>query len=346
MRSDSMRAVVITGPNKASLQEVGRMVPVPGEVLVRCHTAAICTAERRVFSGHMRYYPMIGGHEFTGTVERVDGLEIDLDPGDRVAIDASTRCGRCYYCVKGRNNQCVKMFEFRHDYDYYQMGGGFGEYVALRPSQMIKLADHVDLEEASVLEPLACCIHSLKRAQIRFGETVLVIGAGTMGGMHVMLAKLAGASVIVSDIDPVRLAQAGQLGADRTVNPETEDLVAVVKDLTAGRGADGVIVAASSRGAGEQGLRCVGRTGRLVFYASLHPSGMLDLDWNRVHYEEIVITGTEGHTDQDFHEAVALVSNGSVSVRPLISRVISLEELPAELGSRPAGETQRVVVRL
>ena len=333
-----MRAVVITGPNEASLQEVGRMVPAPGEALVRCHAAAICTAERRVFSGHMKYYPMIGGHEFTGTVERVDGLETDLEPGDRVAIDASIRCGRCYYCVQGRNNQCVKMFEFRQDYDYYQMGGGFGEYVALRRSQMVKLADHVDLEEASVLEPLACCIHSLKRAQINFGETVLVIGAGTMGGMHVMLAKLAGASVVVSDIDPARLAQAGQLGA--------EDLVAVVKDLTAGRGADGVIVAAGSRDAGEQGLKCVGRTGRLVFFASLHPSGMLDLDWNRVHYEEIMITGTEGHTDQEFHEAAALLSNGSISVRPLISKVITLEELPAELGSKPAGETQRVVVKL
>ena len=346
MGNDSMRAVVITGPNEASLQDVDRMVPAPGEALVRCHATAICTAERRVFSGHMKYYPMIGGHEFTGTIERVDGLEIDLEPGDRVAIDASTRCGRCYYCVKGRNNQCVKMFEFRQDLDYYQMGGGFGEYVALRPSQMVKLADHVDLEEASVLEPLACCIHSLKRAQIAFGETVLIIGAGTMGGMHVMLAKLSGAKVIVSDIDPARLAQAGQLGADRTVNPQAEDLVAIVKDLTSGRGADGVIVAASSREAGEQGLRCVGRTGRLVFYASLHPPGKLDLDWNRLHYEEIMITGTEGHTDQDFHEAAELLSNGAISVRPLISRVIALEELPGELGSKPAGETQRVVVKL
>ena len=341
-----MRAVVITGPTEASVQEVDQMVPSPGEILVRCHASAICTAERRVFSGHIKFYPMIGGHEFTGTVEKLNGVETDLKEGDRVSIDASTRCGQCYYCVKGHNNQCIKMFEFPRGYSYYQMGGGFGEYVVLRPNQMIKLPDHVDMEEASVMEPLACCIHSMKRAQVAFGETVLIIGAGTMGAMHVMLAKLVGAKVIVSDVNQVRLDQAKQLGADVVVNPANEDLPEIVKDLTGGRGADGVIVAASVRAAGEQGLTCVGRTGRLVFYASLHPKGMIDLDWNRIHYEEITVTGTEGHTDNDFHEAVSLLSNRAVDVRPLISKVIPLEEVPSELALQPSGETQRVVVKL
>ena len=109
---------------------------------------------------------------------------------------------------------------------------------------------------------------------------------------------------------------------------------------------DAVVVAASARAAGEQGLAMVGRAGRLVFYASLHPRESLELDWNRIHYEEITIAGAEGNTERDFREAVALLAGGSVDLRPLISRVIDLEELPEELASKPAGDVQRVVVRL
>jgi L-iditol 2-dehydrogenase len=106
-----------------------------------------------------------------------------------------------------------------------------------------------------------------------------------------------------------------------------------------------VIVAASTRKGGEQGLILAGPTGHVVFYASLYPKGMIDFDWNRIHYLEINIAGTEGHTMEDFQEAVGLAGSGAINVRPLISRIIRLEELPAELASKPAGETQRVVVR-
>ncbi|HET9529460.1 MAG TPA: zinc-binding dehydrogenase [Blastocatellia bacterium] len=346
MTGKTMKAAIITAPGTVSLEEIKRFAPGPGEVLVRCRATAICTAERRAFSGVLPFYPMIGGHELAGVVEEVNDPDTTLKPGDRIAVDTHIRCGSCYYCLKGLNNQCVRMYETPKDSQYVVMGGGFAEYATVPSRQAIRLPEQVTLEEASVLEPLACCVRSIKKAGLSFGDTVLIVGAGTMGSIQAMLARMMGAYVIISDIDEVRLKQAEQLGADLTVNPSTEDLAAVVRDHTEGRGADVVIVATSVRQAGEQGLACVGRAGRLIFYASLHPKSMLELDWNRVHSQEIIITGSVGATHRDFREAVALLSQGSVNLKPLISRYISLEQLPEELASKPAGETQRVVVRL
>ncbi|MBA2526282.1 MAG: zinc-binding dehydrogenase [Pyrinomonadaceae bacterium] len=345
MKTELMRAVVITGPNEASLQRIERWLPEPDEVLIRCEAAAVCTTERRVFSGELPYYPAIGGHEVAGVVEWVKDTDSGLKPGDRVAMDGHNRCGTCYYCSRGHNNLCVDTFKPRKESKYIIIGGGFAEYTTMLPSQVLKLQDHLSLEEASLMEPLACCLHSMKKAHLRSGDTIAVVGAGTMGALHMMLAKHFGARTIVSDIDQARLEFVKQMGADVIVNPSVDDAVQVVKDHTDGRGADAVIVAASTRKGGEQALILVGPTGHVVFYASLYPKGLIDFDWNRIHYQEITIAGTEGHTREDFHEAVALAESGAVNVRPLISRVIPLEELPAELASKPAGETQRVVVR-
>lgn len=346
MTSDLMRAVIITAPKTASLQRIRRWTPEPGEILVRCKAAAICTTERRVFSGDLKLYPAIGGHEFAGVVEWAGDNQTELRPGDHVAIDAVNRCGTCYYCVKGHDNLCVNMYKSRKDYGYFLIGGGFAEDVTLLASQVVKVPKELNFEEASLIEPLACCIHSIKKAGLSFGDSVAIVGAGTMGAMHIILARLLGARIIVTDFDQARLDLAKRLGADVAIDAESDDPVQAVKDCTEGRGADAVIVAASTRKAGEAGLAMVSRLGRVVFFASLYPAGSLDLDWNYIHYGEITITGTEGKTKKDFQEAAKLLSSGTVNIRPLISKVISLEELPEELDSRPSGETQRVVVKL
>lgn len=336
---------MITGPKEASLQYIERWSPEPDEILIRCEAAAICTTERRVFSGDLQYYPAIGGHEVAGVIESIGETKTDLKSGDRVAIDNANRCGRCYYCTRGRDNLCLDFFKPRKQSAYVMIGGGFAEYTTALPSQVVKLPDSLSTEEASLMEPLACCINSIRKAQLSFGDTVVIVGAGTMGALHLMLAKQLGARTIVSDPDEHRLQMVQQFGADVTVNPTVDDPVQVVKDNSGGRGADGVIIAASAKAGGEQGLLLAGPGGRVVFYASLYPKGMIDLDWNRIHYQEIVIAGTEGCTHKDFHEAVALAGSGAVKVGPLISKTIQLDELPAELASRPAGETQRVVVK-
>ncbi|HEY6333716.1 MAG TPA: zinc-binding dehydrogenase, partial [Blastocatellia bacterium] len=227
---------------------------------------------------------------------------------------------------------------------YIVMGGGFAEIATALPGQALKLPDTSGLEEASLMEPLSCCVHSIKKTELGFGDTLVVIGAGTMGAMHVALAKLHGARVMVSDLDDERLKILEKMGADITINPRRDDAEKIVRDHTEGRGADAAIVAAGARIAGEQALKLVRKGGTVVFYSSLYPPAPVDLDWNHLHYNETVIKGTEGSTARDFQEAVGLLAGEAIDLRPLISKVISLEELPGELANKPAGEMQRVIV--
>ena len=340
-----MKAVVITGPRQASLREIERWSPGPGEVLVRCKAAAICTVERQIFSGLRQTYPVIGGHEVAGVVELVNDPASDLEPGQRVVLDAVRRCGRCHYCVKGHDHMCVAMRESRRPGGFVHIGGGFAEFTIVPAVRTVHLSDDVEFEEACLVEPLACCLHSIRKANLKAGETVVVLGAGTMGAMHIVLAKLQGARVLAIDPDPARLTFARLIGADEILDGSRPDLVEFVKERTAGRGADAVFVTAGSGLAGERALAVAGPLGRVVFYASTHPSFPLRLDWNRLHYGEYVITGSAGKTAADFHDAASLLEQKRVDLRVFVSSVIPLAELPAELGATPAGETLRVVVR-
>jgi threonine dehydrogenase-like Zn-dependent dehydrogenase len=237
------------------------------------------------------------------------------------------------------------MRESRRPGGFVRIGGGFAEFTVVPAARTVRLSEHVSFEQGSLVEPLACCLHSIRKARLEPGETVLVVGAGTMGGMHIVLAKLEGARVLATDLDPARLDFARTIGADIALDASRNDLVELVKEQTAGRGADAVFVTAGSGPAGELALAAAGPLARVVFYASTHPSYPLRLDWNRVHYAELVITGSAGKTAADFQDAAALLELGKVDLGAFVSRVIPLAELPAELGSTPAGDTRRVVVR-
>ena len=342
----TMKAFVVTGPRTAGVQVIQRWAPETGEILVRTRAVGICTLDRRLFKGPLPHYPVIGGHEVAGEVEWADERQCAFRPGDRVAVDVMNRCGRCYYCLKGSNNICLDMAKPRISSEFVTAAGGFAEYVPVPYHQAVKLPEDFNLEEASLTEPLACCLHSIKRAHLSPGETVAILGAGTMGTIHVLLATLGGAHTIVSDPDEERLRFVQGQGADLTVNPQTHDPVQFVKDHTDGRGADAVFVTASSTKAGEQALDMVAHTGRVILYASLHPAASLQLDWNAVHYREITVTGAANNTDHDFQEAAGLLANRELSLQPLVSRIISLDELADELMCRPSGNTQRVVLRM
>jgi threonine dehydrogenase-like Zn-dependent dehydrogenase len=345
LRANTMKAFLITAPHTGGVQVVERFVPKPGEIIIRPKAVGICTSDRRLFSRNLERYPAIGGHEIAGVVDWVGDRDTALRPGDHVAVDVMNRCGQCCYCLKGSDNICVDLGKSRSSQIYIAQGG-FAEYLPIPAGQALELPEDLDLEEASLIEPLACCLHSIKRGQLSNGETAVILGAGTMGTLHLLLARLSGARTIVSDSDEQRLNFARSNGADLTVNPAIHDPVAFVKDNTTGRGADVVFVTANSLAAGEHALAMVGRTGRIVLYGSLHPADTLQLDWNTVHYQEITVTGSANNTRRDFEQAAGLVGGRAISLRPLVSRVIGLDEMRDELETTPAGDTQRVIVRL
>ncbi len=297
-----MNAVTIDGPGAAKLVQIERCSPVPGEILVRCEAAAICTVERQLFSGVRRVYPSIGGHEVSGVVEQCKAPESGLRPGDRVVLDSVFRCRQCIYCRAGQDHVCTELRKARSRYlGYVRIGGGFAEFTTISARQAVEIPAQVTFEEASLVEPLSCCIHSIRKSELRSDETLVVLGAGIMGALHALLGKLRGARTFV--IDPVerRLELVRRhVQPDLTLNPTQSDPVAAVKELTGGRGAEVVVIAAGTTSAGEQGLMMAAPLGRVVFFASTQPPLSLDLDWNRLHYQELSLMGAAGKTERDF----------------------------------------------
>jgi len=341
----SMRAIVISAARTASLTRIPRWLPDAGQIVVRCRAAGVCTTERQLYAGRRDNYPAVGGHEVAGVVEEVNEPSLGLRPGDRVTLDAVRRCGQCLPCQTGNDHRCDDMSVSRRYGGFARIGGGFAEYTVIPAKQAIKIPDDLSFEEAALAEPLACCLHSIRKAVIEPGQRVCILGAGFMGLLHLKLVQHAGARAFVTDLNEARLAFAKRLGADEAFNVKDADPVQAVRSWTNGLGADAVFVTAGDATAASAALNMVGRGGRIVFFASVHPSVFIPADWNRIHYDEVIITGSASKTAREFRDAVGLLADRAITVHELIGRVISLEALPAELDGPLPKLGQRVVVR-
>ncbi len=211
-----MKAGVLVETGRIEIQEVECPVMQPNQILVKVKNCGICTLEQRLYRGNMKiYYPIVPGHEASGEVVEV-GSDVfgDVKKGDRVALDLVLRCGECYYCRTGHSNMCQNRFK-----KGVRILGGFGEYLAVRATQVYKIPDSVSFREAAFVEPVACCIRSLKKIGLSLADDVLILGAGPMGLMHLQVARAMGSRVFVSDPNTKRLEKAGSLGASLTIDP-------------------------------------------------------------------------------------------------------------------------------
>ena len=212
--SEKMKVVAITGIKKPEILEVDRPVPGPDQVLVKIDGTAICTFEQRVYVTGKFKLPFLGGHEVVGHVVEM-GSKVrtkEFKVGDRVAVSVISTCGTCYYCRRGEENLCVDSYANLSEDIGLNGPGGFAEYKVLPPSKLWKLRDDLPWEFGTFSEPLACVCTSVQKAEIRLGEDVVVIGGGIMGMLHMMVAKLRGARVIMSEIDEKRRKLALELG--------------------------------------------------------------------------------------------------------------------------------------
>jgi L-iditol 2-dehydrogenase len=230
--------------------------------------------------------------------------------------------------VSGHNNRCANYEAFGVTLD-----GAFAEYMRI-PAAAISQGNLIPIDEntapaaAALIEPLACVLHGQDALGIHPGDIVVVIGAGPIGVMHIMLARLHGATkVIVSDLIADRLGLAVKAGADCVVNPPHEDLVEAVVQETAGEGAQVVVVAAPSQRAQEEALRVAAIGGRINFFGGLPKDrSLIQFDSNLVHYRELAVTGTTACSTDDCWRAAAIVRSGRIDLAPLVSARYPLRE--------------------
>ena len=346
--TEMMRAAVITDEKKIEIKDVRKPVAGKGEILVNIKACAICTWEQRTFLRIAKMpLPFIGGHEIAGVIESL-GEEVnekDYIIGQKVAIRSFNSCGRCYHCRSGRENLCENIHSISRDPHKEIAGpGGLGQFLVVTPNEIFKLPESLPFEYGALTEPLACVVNSIEQGQVELGNDVVVIGAGIMGLLHVMVSKLRGARVIVSEPDPIRRKKAEEAGADVTFNPIEEDFVQKVKNLTEGRGADVIFNTTAIAKIAEQAVLGLGRSGRVVMYSSIHPANPISVSPDWIHSTQVSITGAVSPSVKSFQTSSVLLSKGLIVPDKLISAKYDIEEgqLAFEEAIKP--DTYRIIV--
>jgi L-iditol 2-dehydrogenase len=345
----TFRRALITGPEQIEIEEIPLESPGPDEVLVKVGACAICTWERRAFTGaDTRFYPLLGGHEIAGVVEAIgEDAGYGINVGDRVAVSGLTRCGICYSCRRGRDNRCDNTWQSGFVPGTPIGPGGLATHKMAKSYQVFKLSQDTDLAEGSLSEPLACVLRSIKKAHIEPGDYVAIIGGGVMGAAHLLLAKRQGATVILSEPDEGRRQRAVELGADHVLDPNEDDLAETVKSITDGRGAEAIFDAVGKVPVLENAINALSKAGRLHVYARVYPKGThISIDPNLFHEKEIVLTGTMSQSREDFMQASEMIARGAIDVRQLISATFPMDKIVEAFEASTDTRNYRVVVTM
>ena len=345
-----MKAAVFEGLERLVVREVPHPdLPDDDSLILKLHACAVCGSDIRIFHhGNPRVRPpQIIGHEVAGEVVAVGSKVTRFKVGDRVATGADVPCGECHWCRNGLGNNCATNYAIG-----YQFPGGFAEYMPLNALTVRHGAVHLippqlDYDEATLAEPLGCCINALELCHIRLGDTVVVIGAGPAGCMLMRLARSFGAArVLAVQRSAARVEAARRLGgADEVICTQDTDPVAGVLHASGGEGADVVITANSSVETHEQALRMVRNRGRINFFGGL-PRGSLPiaLESNLVHYKELLITGSHGSVPRQHRLALDLLAAKTIEASGFITHTFPLDEIAAAFAAAEGHLGMKVVV--
>jgi len=344
-----MIAVIYRGKKNLNVENV----PVPeiseDELLLKVKAASICGTDLKIKEfGHFKNpddKPIILGHEFSGEIAEAGKNVKNLSKGMRISIAPNIGCGHCRQCISGFTNLCENYEAFG-----ISMDGAFAEFVRV-PSRYITqgnifiLPDNMTFEEGALVEPLSAAFNGIESARINLSDIVLIIGAGPMGILNLMLAKLKGAQkVIVSEINPKRIKIAEEAGADDIINPQKQDLKSRLMELSYNRGADVIITSVSSAKAQEETLDIIARCGRIVFFGGL-PKGIDTINFksNVVHYKQVIVTGTTGSSVVQYNRSLELAASKKIDLNRLISKKFKLSDAEEAFLSAASPENLKVL---
>lgn len=330
-----MQALLVERPGSATLVEVDRPGPGPGEVLIRVEAAGICGSDVELLEGrrpapYVRY-PIIPGHEWAGTVAEIGAGVVNVQPGDAVVAEGFRACGRCARCAEGRTNLCSAEYAetgFTHP-------GAFAEFLCVPAGLVHRLPPGSDPAAAALLEPAACVAEGLLEAELRPGLTTAVVGAGTLGLLAVSILRLASpARLALVGTRPDRLELGRRLGANEVCDVTSDDPVESLGD-----GFDLVFEAASRPEGAETALRLARRGGTVVLEGISGAAGP-SVNGDLFTLRHLRVQGIFGASRAAWRYAVALFASGALDPRPLVTHRFPLErhdEAFATLLDRAAG---------
>lgn len=325
-----MRAAIIAKPGDIRIGSVPDPTPKPDELIVRVGACGICGTDLHIAEGEFppTPYPIVPGHEFAGEVVAIGsnvlsepgGKDTKFSIGTRVAVDPSLFCGQCVFCRAGQGNLCLQWGAIGDT-----VNGAFAEYVAVPAANAYRLPDQVSFREAALIEPVSCAVHGIHRLQPRLGDSMLIVGAGTMGLLLLQLALRGGASrVAMLDLNPQRLKLAEKLGAYHTA-AKLDELLAIEP-----LGFDCVIDATGVAPAIESALQAVKRGGKFMVFGVAPSEARVALSPFRVYNDEITIVGSMAVL-HSYQQAVDLVSGGAVNTGVMLTEAFALEQFSQAL---------------
>jgi L-iditol 2-dehydrogenase len=300
--------------------------PAVDEVLVKVRASGICSGD--VMPWYIeKKAPLVLGHEPAGEIVEVGSKVEGFKRGDRVFVHHHAPCGSCSYCKRGDFVQCKS---------WRQTGirpGGIAEYIVVSglslKNDTLRLPPSVSCEDGVLVEPLACVVKSMRRSGIKKGDTVLVIGLGVMGILHIMVAREFGAERIIgADRVPFRLDKAVELGADDVIDVSKQELSEAVYRLTSGKGAEIVIVGPNSVEAMKQGIKSVSAGGTVVLFTPAKPDETLVLDPNFLYFRDINIVTSYSCGPDDTQAALGLIEKEIVQAEKVVTHRFSINDTP------------------
>ena len=342
-----MQAAILSAPNDLAVKNAADPVAGLGDLILKIKAATICGTDIRIFRGRKTAgirYPSIIGHEFSGEVVEA-GKDSPFEVGQRVGVCPSIPCGHCRQCLRGNENLCPDLQAIGYEFD-----GALAEYirvpakaVALGNAQLLPAA--MSHEEAALIEPLACVLNGQNKVGLRQGDSVVILGSGPIGTLHIKLARLRGAGrVIVSEPNAARRLAALQAGADVVIDPTASDLRSAVLAETRGLGADVVICAIGIPALAVQaiGLACPG--GRISLFAGFSKGEHGNLDINALHYGELSLVGAFGLQRRDYVDALHMIADRRIEVASMVTHRFGLAQVTDAFAMAESGTAMKVAI--
>ena len=318
-----MRTAMYYNNQDVRLEEVSTPQIGPGELLVKVQASGICGSDVMEWY-RIKKAPLVLGHEITGEVVECGKSIEHYKIGDRVFVSHHVPCNTCRYCLQGLHTVCETLHTTNYD------PGGFAEYLRVPPIHVDRgvflLPEEVSFEDGTFIEPLACVIRGQRLAQLNPGQTVLVLGSGISGLLHIALARTSGAGrIIATDISDHRLDAAKRFGANSVLHAE-EDVPARLLQANDKRLADHVIVCTGALSAFRQALQSVDRGGKVLFFAPTEPGVDLPVPVNEFWRNGITLMPSYGASPLDISTAIDLIRAQRVPVHEMITHRLSLAE--------------------
>lgn len=337
-----MRVAMYYNNRDVRLEEMPRPKIGPGEILVKVIASGICGSDVMEWY-RIRKAPLVLGHEIAGEIVEIGEGVGRYKIGDRVFVSHHIPCNTCHYCLMGYHTACETLHTTNYD------PGGFAEYIRVPKLNVDRgvflLPEELSFEDGVFIEPLACVVRGQRVANLQAGQSVLILGSGISGLLHLLLARSLGAGrIMATDVSGYRLQTAKAFGADAVIHAE-EDIPESVRLINKGRLADLVIVCTGAPAAFHQALKAVDRGGTILCFATTEPDVELSVPLNEFWRNEIKLMPSYGNSPLDATVAIELIRSGRVPVGKMITHRLPLDK--AGYGFRlvdEGGDSLKVII--